>query len=267
MCTSFVVHLDRTFIGMNFDISRRPIKIALIGADQLQVLQNNDGQFYPAFGLNSSGTFMNLLMVDPNEEGTYRRGKNCVHIMRLFDELLSGRIEISELNKYLSNNTIVNVPNHSVHSLIAGKNRETYIVEPGRRNLDINLSKRDFMVLTNFPLSDNIDTEYKDVKGPGNDRYIKTYEAITNGKETFNMATGFDLLEETIQHSGDFPTQFSMIFIPEESKVYFTLNGNFIKIFEFSFITKQIQTVKGFTSNSSMLLSKKGVLLSELEVW
>jgi hypothetical protein len=267
MCTSFAVHSEKTVIGMNFDISRRPIKIVLIGEDQLLVLQNDDGQFYPAFGMNSSGTFMNLLMVDPIEEGNYRRGKNCIHILKLFDEVLSGRIEMSELNKYLSNHAIVNVPNHSVHSMIAGKNRETYIVEPGRKNLDIKSSSRDFMVLTNFPLSDSIDYEYKNVTGAGNDRYIKAYEAIINGKETFNIATGFDLLKETVQQSGDFPTQFSMIFIPEDSKVYFTLNGDFTKIFEFSFITKQIQSVKGFTSNNSLMLSKKGVLLTELEVW
>ncbi|OAB42334.1 hypothetical protein [Paenibacillus antarcticus] len=267
MCTSFAVHLDKTFIGMNFDISRRPIKIILLGEDQLLVLQNDGGQFYPAFGLNSSGTFMNLLMVDPIEEVNYRRGKNCVHIMMLFDELLSGRIKLSGLKDYLDNNAIVNVPNHSVHSMIAGKNRETYIVEPGRNNLNINSSNRDFMVLTNFPLSDNIDNDYRNVKGPGNDRYIKAYESITNGKEIFNIATGFNLLKETVQQSGDYPTQLSMIFTPEESKVYFTLNGYFTKVFEFSFITNQVQSLEGFISNNSLMLSKKGVLLSELEGW
>ncbi|MGP0586626.1 hypothetical protein [Paenibacillus timonensis] len=267
MCTSFAVHLDKTFIGMNFDISRRPIKIVLIGEDQLLVLQNDDGQFYPAFGLNSSGTFMNLLMVDPIEEGKYRRGKNCVHIMKLFDEILSGRIEVSKLYEYLNNNTIVNVPNHSVHSMIAGRKRMTYIVEPGRKNIDISSYDRDFIVLTNFPLSDNFDNGYKNVEGPGSDRYIKAYEAITNNKETFNIATGFNLLKETVQQSGNYPTQFSMIYIPEESKVYFTLNGDFTKIFEFSFMKKQIQSIDGFISNNSIIITKKGVLLSELEKW
>ncbi|MFE6073371.1 hypothetical protein ACFVQB_02715 [Paenibacillus sp. NPDC057886] len=267
MCTSFAVHLDKTFIGMNFDISRRPIKIVLIGEDQLLVLQNDDGQFYPAFGLNSSGTFMNLLMVDPIEEGKYRRGKNCVHIMKLFDEILSGRIELSQLSEYLTNNVIVNVPSHSVHSLIAGRNRKTYIVEPGRKNIDINSSDRDFVVLTNFPVSDNFDNEYKNVEGPGNDRYIKAYEVITNNKEAFNIATGLNLLKDTAQQSGDYPTQFSLIFVPEESKVHFTLNGDFTKIFEFSFINKQIQSIEGFTSNNSLKLTKKGILLSELEDW
>lgn len=267
MCTSFVVHLEKTFIGMNFDISRRPIKIILQGEDQILILQNDNGQFYPAFGFNGDGTFMNLLMVDPIEEGKYRRGKNCVHIMKLFEEVLSGRIEISSLKDFLDANAIVNVPNHSVHSMIGGKNRKTFIVEPGRKNIDINTTNQNFMVLTNFSLSDNIDQEYTNVKGHGSDRYIKAYETITNNKETFNIETSFVLLQETVQHDGEYPTQFSLIFIPEESKAYFTLNGDFKRIFEFSFITKQIQTVKGFTSHNSLTLTRKGVLLSELEYW
>lgn len=267
MCTSFAVHLDKTFIGMNFDISPRPIKIIMSGEDQLLVLQNDGGQFNPAIGMNSSGTFMNLLMVDPIKEGEYRRGKNCVHIMKLFDEILSGRIELSQLNEFLDNNAIVNVPNHSVHSMIAGRNRETCIVEPGRKNMDINSSDRDFMVLTNFPLSDYNNNEYINVEGPGSDRYLKAYETISSNKETFNIATGFNLLKETVQRGGDYPTQLSMMFIPEEGKVQFTLNGDFTKLFEFSFISKQIQSVEGFTSNNSLILTKKGVLLSELEAW
>ncbi|WP_379138806.1 hypothetical protein [Paenibacillus sp. sgz500958] len=267
MCTSFAVHVDKTFIGMNFDISRRPIKIVLTGDDQLLVLQNDDGQFYPAFGLNRSGTFMNLLMVEPTEAGNYRRGKNCVHIMKLFDEILSGRIELSQLDEYLANNVIVNVPKHSVHSMIAGSNRKTYIVEPGRKNMDINSSNRDFMVLTNFPVSDISENDYRDVEGPGSDRYIKAYEGITNNKTTFDIAKGLNLLKETVQQSGDYPTQLSLLFVPEDNKVLFTLNGDFTKTFEFSFIHKQIQCVEGCTSNNGLTLTKKGILLSELEDW
>ncbi|MRN55165.1 hypothetical protein [Paenibacillus monticola] len=269
MCTSFAVHLDKTVIGMNFDISRRPIKIALQGDDQLLVLQNDNGQFYPAFGMNGNGTFMNLLMVDPIEEGNYRRGKDCIHIMKLFDEVLSGRIELAQILDYLESHAIVNLPNQSVHSMIVGKNRETYIVEPGRKHLEMDSSgsNKDFMVLTNFPLSEVISNENRNIKGAGADRYLKAYDMITNHRETFNLQTGFDVLQETVQQSGDYPTQLSLVFIPAESKVNFTLNGDFTKVYEFSFITKRIQSIEGFTSNQSLTLSKKGVLLTELEGW
>jgi hypothetical protein len=267
MCTSFAVHLEKTFIGMNFDISKRPIKIIFQDDDQLIILQNENGQFFPAFGLNANGTFMNLLMVDPIEDGKYRRGKNCIHIMKLFEDILRGRIEMSSLKDFLDGNAIINVPNYSVHSMIAGKNRKTFIIEPGRKNIDFDSVDRDFMVLTNFPVSENMDKEYTNVNGPGHDRYIKAYETIEINKESFGIESGFSLLEGTVQHDGDYPTQLSMIFIPEESKVYFTLNGSFEKVFEFSFTNKQILTMKGFTGANNILLSKKSVLLSELETW
>jgi hypothetical protein len=95
MCTSFVVYREKTVIGMNFDISKRPIKMVLRDDNQLIILQKENEQFLPAFGLNKNGTFINLLSVDPNEEGKYRRGKNCVHIMKLFDDVLGVRIELS----------------------------------------------------------------------------------------------------------------------------------------------------------------------------
>lgn len=252
---------------MNFDISKRPIKLALIGESQLIIFQQDAGQFFPAFGINKNGTFMNLLMVDSNEEGKYRRGKNCVHIMKLFDDVLADRIEASSLKTLLAEKEIVNVPNHSVHSMIAGKNRQSYIVEPGRKNIELGSLDRDFMVLTNFPLSETLDQEYGEVNGFGSERYKKAYETILINKETFNMENGFSLLKETVQKEGEFPTQFSMIFIPEEQVVYFTLNTDFDKIFKFSFIDKQIETSSGFSNSKSCELTKKGILLSELEIW
>jgi hypothetical protein len=72
MCTSFVLYSDKTYIGMNFDISDRPIKLSMRGTDQFLVFQKDGPSFFPAFGINRSGTFMNLLMVDPNEAGKYR---------------------------------------------------------------------------------------------------------------------------------------------------------------------------------------------------
>lgn len=267
MCTSFVIYSSNTFIGMNFDISKRPIKIVLKGDNQFVVLQQEDGQFLPAFGVNRNGTFVNLLMVQPNEEGKYRRGKNCVHIMRLFEEVLAEKTDVSQLKDYLNEKTIVNVPNYSVHSLIAGKNQNSYIVEPGRENLDIDSVKENFMVLTNFPLSENKSKNYEEVEGFGSDRYKKAYNLLLKNKDHFSDTIGFSILKETIQQDGDYPTQFSMISVPEESAVYFTLNGEFQKIFKFSFMDKVIRTNKGFHHNNEMPLSTKGVLLSELESW
>jgi hypothetical protein len=60
-----VVYSDKTYIGMNFDISDRPIALSLKNNDPFLVSQRDGTTFYPAFGLNRSGAFMNLLMVEP----------------------------------------------------------------------------------------------------------------------------------------------------------------------------------------------------------
>jgi hypothetical protein len=243
MCTSFVVYSDQTFIGMNFDGPPKPIKLVLQGDTQLLILQQENGQFLPAFGINHNGTFMNVLSVDSNEEGKYRRGKNCVHIMKLFED----------------------VPNYSMHSMIAGKNRSTYIVEPGRNNIDFESTDRNFMVLTNFPLSENLNKNYTEVAGPGSDRYTKAFEMLSQNTDTFDKQLGFSILKETMQHAGGYPTQFSIVCMPEENVVYFALRGDFNKLFEFSFTDKQIRTYTGFTEKTSYSLSKKGMLLTDLE--
>jgi hypothetical protein len=265
MCTSFALHGEKTYIGMNFDISDRPIKMALIKNNQLIIFQKENGSFFPAFGFNENGTFMNLLMVDPNEKGKYRRGKNCVHIMKLFDDVLSERIEVSSLNDYLTENTIVNVPNYSVHSMIAGIGRHSYVVEPGRENLSLDTLDQDFMVLTNFPFE--ADQNYNEVSGDGSDRYQKAYHSLLNRKESFQVDEGFSILKGTSQTEGDYPTQLSMISVPEEQVIYFTLKRSFNKIFKFSFQENQIQTHRGFEVSSHHPLSKKGILLTELECW
>ena len=266
MCTSFVVHSQKTFIGMNFD-NKNPVKIMLKDNNQFLALVNENGQFLPSFGCNSNGTFMNTLMVDSSDQGEYRRGKNVIHIMRLLEEILGEKIQFDLLNNILNDKQIVNVPNYSVHSMIAGKNKKAYIVEPGRSNIDISLLNTSFLVLTCFPLSEYIDTSYTEVEGLGAERYKKAYEMILKNEEIFSVETCFSILKETKQENGEYPTQFSMVLIPEDNVIYFAINGDFTKVFEFSFLHNEIRTKYGFHGENILQLSKKGILLSELENW
>lgn len=265
MCTSFVLQREKTYIGMNFDLSTRPIKMALAGDGQLIISQKENGRFLPAFGLNKKGTFMNLQMVDPNEEGKYRRGKNCLHIVRLFDEVLSGKVDASALSAYLKEKEVVNVPDYSVHSLIVAPNHKSYIVEPGRQYLDENSTENDFMVLTNFSVIDRLDQDFETLDGPGSERYKKVYLALQNSEDDFSAEEGLNILRKTAQLEGDYPTQLSLIYSPEEQTVYFTINGDFNKKFQFCFLENKIKTISGFDKESEILLTKKGILLSELE--
>ena len=165
MCTSFVLYAEKTYIGMNFDISDRPILLSLKGSDQLIVLQYDGAGFHHAFGINQSGTFMNMLMVEPQEAGKYRRGKDCIHVNRLFDEILGWKFDPASVDRLLMEKAIVNVPGISVHNMLAMASRQVWVIEPGRGVIPFGETGSDFMALTNFPLSDFIGRDYSQVTG------------------------------------------------------------------------------------------------------
>lgn len=252
---------------MNFDISGRPIALSLKGTDQVLVLQKDGPNSHPAFGLNGSGAFMNLLMVAPSEAGKYRRGKNCVHILKIFDGILSGQISADSLETLSHESTIVNVPSISVHSLVVGDDRSACVIEPGRPITHMASSGRDFLTLTNFPLAGFANQDYRNVTGAGADRYKTCYRMLSKSERSFSVNRGFAILEETAQSTGDFPTQFSMLAVPEDGCFYFTVKRDFHKRFKFSFVDHIIRTDEGFARQPNHVLDKKGILLSELEQW
>ncbi len=267
MCTSFALYADQTYIGMNFDISDRPIKLSLKGSTQFLVQQKDGDRFYPAFGINKRGAFMNLLMVAPTEAGTYQRRKGCIHIMRLFEEVLDGAVAPEALDARLRDTTIVNVPQVSVHSLVSGPRRAAQVVAPGRRTVRLGDTAPDFLALTNFPLSDVIGQDDAHVAGDGADRYQTCCRMLLERKGNFSVDDGFAILRATMQTAGDFPTQFSMIALPEHEQVYFVLGRKFEQRLLFSFADNVIRTADGFESQRAWTLDSKGILLTDLQQW
>ncbi|MFD2370836.1 hypothetical protein ACFSO0_12955 [Brevibacillus sp. GCM10020057] len=267
MCTSFVYQGSHTCIGMNFDISDRRIKLVCQKDGQLLVMQEDGGQFYPALGINKNGTFMNLQMVEPSEEGKYRRGKNCVHIMKLFADVLGEKLALTDVFTYVDQHAIVNVPGHSVHSLIAGMG-QACVVEPGKKALgSAAIADEPFMVLTNFSLFARGEQENGQSEAMGADRYRVARERLLAVQEPFEPAAAFSILRETAQHGGAFPTQLSLVAVAEEGVVYFTLRADFAKVLRFSFHDRLIQTESGFTWHRQLPLTNRGVLISELAGW
>ncbi len=266
MCTSFVLYAGQTYIGMNFDISARPIKFTLPNADQLLVQQKDGEHFYPAFGLNRQGVFMNLQMVAPHPAGMYRRGKHYVHIMKVFADVLSGALAPDTIESRLAGKTIVNVPNHSVHSLVAGPQRAACVIEPGRGIVRL-AAASDVLALTNFSLGDVVGSDAKTVTGESAGRYQTCCRLVMEYQPHFSVDCGFAVLAATMQTEGDFPTQLSMVAVPEHEQVYFTIGQDVRKRYRFSFADQMIQTEAGFAQPQSRKLDRKGVLLAELQHW
>ncbi|WP_332556781.1 linear amide C-N hydrolase [Clostridium sp.] len=264
MCTSFMINSPKTIIGMNYD-GTDEIKIMLKEDNQFLILLKVHGQFFHSFGINKSGIFMNTLMVTPNEQGKYRRGKNVIHMMKFFEHVMGETVKFQDLEGFLQTNTIVNVPNFNVHSMIVGKSGDTYIVEPGISNFHNSLFSDGPVVLTNFPMCHSICENYKEAKGTGEERYKKAYSMILEKNEAFSIEDGFAVLKETMQLHGEYPTRFSMVSILEDEEIYFATNGDFSKVFKFTFEDKKIITHMGFEKSNSSILSKKGILVAELE--
>lgn len=267
MCTSYVVRGERTWIGMNFDISERPIKLACQKDSRLIVWQEEGGQFFPALGINKSGTFMNLHMVEANEAGRYRRGKDCVHIMKLFDQVLGEKLALEDVPGFADNHSIVNVPGHSVHSLIAGEGRRACIVEPGKKTLDFALEDGQFVVQTNFSLCAVRENGGIAADSTGADRYRTVFERLAAIQGKVDVETAFSLLQEAAQRTGGYPTQLSLVALPDEAAVYFALKARFERVYRFSFDDRQIRTERGFLHSRQGSLAGKGLLISELDSW
>jgi hypothetical protein len=252
---------------MNFDISDRPIVLALKGGDQFIATQKETDTFYPAFGLNRSGTFVNLLMVAPTETGRYRRGKNVVHIIHLFDDLLGGLLPPGSLEALLREKTVVNVPNLSLHCLVVGKDGCACVVEPGRTTTYLRGRNRNFLALSNFPLADFANQSYTATSGAGADRYQTCYRMLEETESSFSVEQGFAILEATAQYAGAYPTQVSMLAVPEDELIHFSIQRRFHRRYVFSFADHAVRTESGFTQPRCRELYKSGIRLSALEKW
>jgi hypothetical protein len=266
MCTSFWLYSGKTYIGMNFDISDRPILLTLKDGSQFIVVQKDGPSFYQSFGINKSGAFINMLMVDPTEAGMYRRGKNCVHVSRLLAEVLGG-LSAEGLETLLREKTIVNPPAISVHSLVTAEDHTAWVVEPGRKNLRYQPPAQNFAALTNFPLSGCVGLEYSQVEGGGADRYKTCYRLLLENQAAFSLERGFDILKATRQDGGDWPTQFSMLAVPEDGCIYFSVRRDYDRRFKFSFADQTIRAERGFARAQEQALNAKGISLDELARW
>jgi len=265
MCTSFVKFTDKTYIGMNFDISDRPIQFKMAYRQALLISQDDGTGFKASFGINRAGAFMNLQLVDSIPSAVYKRSSSNIHIFKIFEAVLNNQVTPDTLSVMIGEKHLVNVPNLSVHSLITGPGRGACIIEPGRTRQPITRGDHDFLTLTNFPLADENGALTGVVRGDGAERY-QACSAHLSGS-SFSVEQGFAALASAAQTAGDWPTQISMIAVPEDERVYFSLKQMFNRRLAFSFADRAICTDRGYAREKQTAISPNGVLLSELLTW
>jgi hypothetical protein len=227
MCTSFTFRGDDILTAMNFDNNGMKFKLSITNPNQFIVLVNGA----PSFGVNKEGVFINHLMVDGNEKGIYRRGKNIIHTIQLIKDILNSKIQADTIGDYLDNKEIVNIPDYSAHCMITDAKGNSWVIEPGRGIIHSPMDKEHYFIMTNFSLC-----AYKDNKimtGSGCDRYEKV-QTFLEDTRTLDVDGAFRVLEATRQ-VGAWNTEFSMVYSQNEKAVYYCLNGNFNDITKYSF--------------------------------
>jgi len=227
MCTSFVWRKGSVLVAMNFDNSA-PFTLSTKDPKQFVILCGGA----PCFGVNSNGSFVNHLMVDSNGNGRYKRGKNVVHTIKLITDILSGKLSQESITAFLSEKEIVNVPDHSCHSMIADKTGNVWVVEPGRGVIHSPADDSSFCLMTNFSLVD-----YKasgKMEGGGVDRYMIA-DKLLSGVNHLDVTRAFEILDAAKQSEGEWQTAFSMVYSQNENAVYYCYNGEFQNIQKFTF--------------------------------
>ncbi|WP_238860605.1 hypothetical protein [Clostridium sp. YIM B02569] len=231
MCTSFVYRGQDTIIGMNFDNNGMKYAIDTKNPNWFTILVDGGRGKSPSFGVDKFGRFFNNLAVDSNGKGLYRRpSKKVTHTTKLIIDIINDVICTENLEEYLKDIEVVNMPNWSCHNMICDSNANVWIVEPGRGSISNPAKSSPFYVMTNFSLWDNL---YENIKCDCN--RFKTVSCALEKTKQVNVETAFTILDTVSQRNGEWITAFSMVYSKNLHTVYYSLNGNFNERFEYKF--------------------------------
>lgn len=165
--------------------------------------------------------------------------------MKIFDHFLARAIDFAALQ----HQHVVNVPHHSVHSLLRDEHGRLGILEPGQTGLVLHDQS---LILTNFSVHSTSVTNQ-----PGADRYRICEQFLHQHQPHVDQA--FALLAATQQHAGDFPTQLAFVFEPAEHTVWIAPPTQPTQRWRFTFADQQL-----VVNDQAYQLRKKRLLLSSL---
>lgn len=265
-CTSFAVYCDETFYGMNFDYPDTEIRFTITPSGDLKVFQMEfwqEGDFVPTVGMNSAGLFGSCQMLFPEVPAAISPGADDIYLWQLYQESLLNFDSVEDVSEFISDKEVVHW-SVTLHDLFADVHGDAMVVEAGDEENVISRIADDFIVMTNFPNGDFAGQSCQDVEGVGADRYKIAYENISDHIATFDVDRGLETLEKVVL-SGEFSTQASMVFDPEEGEIYIALKGDFTRIWRVSIADETIETFSGFGRAERAKLGSSGILAFDLE--
>lgn len=269
MCTSFAVyHQEKAIYGMNFDTNEIDLKLKINtyhgrNLFYFSALLNNIYRDIAYF--NSEGLFICTQAVEYGPGFKSSCDENDWAAFDIFDEALKKTRKSSEFFEILGKRVISYprnplFPELGLHTMIADKTGDAFILEEGNGINTVSPIQNDFIIMTNFPNGNFKEANYNEVYGIGADRYICAYEYIQNNIYNFGIKEAFEVLSKTSQKN----TLCSIVYEPLKNEIHISLKKDLSKRWKISINEKTIQSLDGFLSNNKIQFTNDEILVNDL---
>lgn len=269
MCTSFAVYgKEKIIYGMNFDSDDIDLKLKINRYNDKYIFNFSgliENKYIDIAGVNSDGLFIYTQALEYSAGFNPSCSENGVFAFDIFDESLRETEKASEFFEILNNRIVVFpsnplFPGFGLHTIIADKYGDAFIIEDGIDENIISKIKNDFIVMTNFPNGSFQELNYDKVHGCGADRYICAHNYISKNINSFGIDEAFEVLKRTSQEI----TLCSIVFEPLKNEAYISLKSDFEKRWKISIVDKTIQSLDGFLNNNKIHFTNGEIVVKDL---
>lgn len=226
MCTTFLHRGNDIIIGMNFDNHGHNFKIAPHRDDLFYVTLQFNGEDIPLMGVRADGLMTTQQLVNEGEGGTFRVGENVLDTAAFVGEILQKPQQCADLDAYTREHTIVNLPDYSIHVLIAQPKGTSYVLDPARGMVTYPKDDR-FIAFTNCPIIDHQKTGKWE--GLSVERQLLTEECMRAVGDDFSVQDAFAVLDKVHQEHPLWTTEFSFVYSYNQNTVYHCVDRQFDK--------------------------------------
>jgi len=272
-CTGYAVYADKTWYGMNFDYPpESDIRFSVSDSDgcgtfTMQFFNNDRFRWVPTVGMNEHGLFSSLQYQYPMIEGISVPSQDQLYIYQLFIAAINDCYSIDEVKCIIDSVELINLYDLTLHALIADPSGSALIAEAGNSENLVTAITGDWIVMTNFPNADFINTPPAEIRGVGDERYRRALSHIEENYNSFGLSEAIGTLEAAVNNHAEWGTKASMVFDPLERTVYVGIDGDFQRIWKVSLYEGMIETWSGFVKYRSAPVSGNGITVPELRTW
>ena len=269
MCTSFAVYRQgKAIYGMNFDTDEIDLKLKVNRYNNRDLFYFSalaDNKYRDIAGFNSEGLFVCTQAVQYGPGFKPGCDENDWFAFDILDEALKKTGKASDFFN-ISNKRVISYPRNPLypdlclHTMIADKTGDAFILEEGNGINVVAPVQNDFIVMTNFPNGNFKEANYNEVSGIGADRYLCAYEYIQKNIHSFGIKEAFEILSKTSQKN----TLCTIVYEAFKNEIYISFKKDLSKKWKISIAEKTIQSMDGFLSNNKIQFTNGEIFVNDL---